>query len=241
MPIYSQVSRKVSKMEIWKDVKDHPGFQVSNTGKVRSLDKYVGAKNGSIRFLPGRILHQRVNTSGYFDTALMKKRIYVHTLVAEAFVEKKDGCNQVNHIDENKLNNIPTNLEWCNQKQNNSHGTRLKRIAHAASIGVISVNLSNGVIHEYESLREAASKLGITPNNLRYHLDKNLVYLNHEWVLNKASRNRSVAVVDANGKLVEAFESIRLASDAKNIKLNAIWRTCQGMTKTAGGFRWRYL
>ena len=45
----------------------------------------------------------------------------VHRLVAEAFLEKESGYNEVNHIDLNKSNNNVSNLEWCNRSQNVNH------------------------------------------------------------------------------------------------------------------------
>lgn len=38
-----------------------------------------------------------------------------------------------NHKDENKLNNNPNNLEWCDNSYNNNYGTRNKRIAKAVT------------------------------------------------------------------------------------------------------------
>lgn len=117
---------------IWKPIKDFEGlYEVSNTGKVRSLDHYVktNIRHVDKRLVKGRILKARTNKStGYNCVTLSKgKKIYsavVHHLVAEAFCDKKDGDCVVNHIDGNKANNAASNLEWCTYKENSQHAVQ---------------------------------------------------------------------------------------------------------------------
>lgn len=118
--------------EIWKDIKNFEGlYQVSNLGRVKSLDKYVNQFNGfniSKRFYKGKVLQPHVSNKGYLRVFLynkeMKKNYSVHRLVAEAFIPNLDNLPQVNHKDENKLNNISSNLEWCSSKFNINYGNR---------------------------------------------------------------------------------------------------------------------
>jgi hypothetical protein len=49
----------------------------------------------------------------------------VHRLVAAAFCNKRDGCDEVNHKDGNKLNNRAENLEWCTKSENMLHAYRM--------------------------------------------------------------------------------------------------------------------
>jgi hypothetical protein len=51
-------------------------------------------------------------------------RVRVHNLVAETFIGKKPFGSQVNHIDGNKCNNTPENLEYISQKENLRHAFR---------------------------------------------------------------------------------------------------------------------
>lgn len=107
-------------MEIWKDVLGYEGlYQVSNTGKVKSLFRYK------------KELKPCITKNGYATVELFKhkkgKRLLIHRIVALAFIENKNNLPQVNHIDENKLNNDVMNLEWQTAKENMNYGTRLAR------------------------------------------------------------------------------------------------------------------
>ena len=67
----------------------------------------------------------RVSDNGYLDYILTinnkQKTFRAHRLVAEYFLDKKDGCDIVNHKDGNKLNNHYSNLEWVTQSENVQH------------------------------------------------------------------------------------------------------------------------
>lgn len=102
-------------IEVWKDVAEYEGlYKVSNFGRVCSLNWKGTGKT--------RELSQRVGTSGYFVVNLSKHGIVksktVHRLVAQAFLENPLQLSDINHIDENKLNNSICNLEWCSHKEN---------------------------------------------------------------------------------------------------------------------------
>lgn len=102
--------------EIWKDIKGFEGlYQVSSYGNVRSY--YRG----------GRILKPKKDKDGYLEVCLRKnnksKYFKIHRLVAFVFIENTDNLPQVNHIDENKMNNNINNLEWCDCYYNINYGT----------------------------------------------------------------------------------------------------------------------
>ena len=53
----------------------------------------------------------------------------MHRLVAEAFIPNPNDLPFVNHIDEDKLNNVVDNLEWCTRQYNNNYGRRNEKIS----------------------------------------------------------------------------------------------------------------
>lgn len=105
--------------EIWKPIKDYEGlYEISNFGEIRSLPR-----NGTIKQI--RVLKKILDNNGYFAIELSKcyqiKRFMIHRLVAEAFIDKIDGKNYINHKNGIKTDNYFENLEWCTIKENNIH------------------------------------------------------------------------------------------------------------------------
>lgn len=104
--------------EIWKPVKGFERrFQISNFGRLKSFN---GRHKGE------RILACYLDALGYMAAQLtmipLKRKVRIHTLVAEHFVEKRLPEHiWVNHIDGNKLNNHYSNLEWCTPLRNCQH------------------------------------------------------------------------------------------------------------------------
>jgi len=106
----------VTSNEIWKDIKEYEGlYRVSNHGKVFSMRKTRLLKIGFGRIY-GNVELRHNGT---------RKRIAVHRLVAMHFVENPRSLNMVNHLDEDKTNNIHSNLEWVTPKENTRHSWRL--------------------------------------------------------------------------------------------------------------------
>lgn len=120
--------------EIWKDIKGYEGlYQASSIGNVKSIGRYVNAKNNSKKYMKSIILKGVANDRGYYMVVLSKegkkRKVFVHRLIAETFIENPKNYTQVNHKDEDKTNNNINNLEWCSCKYNCNYGTRNKRLA----------------------------------------------------------------------------------------------------------------
>lgn len=112
-------------MEQWKSVPQYEGlYEVSEYGRVRSLDRVVNCKLGK-RTIKGKILSQRTTPFGYKEVGLGNngnaKTHKVHRLVALAFLTNPESKLFVNHIDGNKVNNLLTNLEFVTASENSKH------------------------------------------------------------------------------------------------------------------------
>lgn len=118
--------------EIWKDIKGYEGlYQVSNLGRVKSLDKIIVTIDRKNRCQKEKILKLQISKYGYNVITLwnnnISKQFKVHRLVAIAFIPNPNNLPQINHIDEDKLNNKIDNLEWCTALENNHHSNIAKR------------------------------------------------------------------------------------------------------------------
>lgn len=95
-------------------------YKISDNGRVKSLPRTIRRKRPFKT--KEKILNPQKNSRGYLRICLKvngkQKRVFVHRLVAEHFVPKPDGCNIVNHLDCNPLNNCKNNLEWTTTRGN---------------------------------------------------------------------------------------------------------------------------
>lgn len=115
IPNYFVPDHDVEKAEI-RCISDFPDYEVSEYGDIYSL------KTGK-----RALLKQQTDVDGYKVIGLYKegicKRQKVHRLVADAFLDKVEGKDYVNHKDGNKWNNSKTNLEWCTRQENSKHAS----------------------------------------------------------------------------------------------------------------------
>ena len=148
--------------EMWVDIEGYKGlYQVSNTGKVRRIKWHGFSKIGYNELKPSRVgkaLYQRVNLSKND----VSKSMYVHRLVAQAFLPNPENLPEVNHKDENPANNHVSNLEWCTCKQNCNYGKRGERIAEklrndlTRKKPVLQYSIDGVLIARYASAKEAS-------------------------------------------------------------------------------------
>src|SRR5574344_1980826 len=138
-------------MEEWKEIKGFKDYKISNNGNVFSK-------------LKNRNITPYINESGYYRIRLsLNGKIHhktIHRLVALAFIENKNNLPEVNHKDENKLNNNVENLEWCTKRYNILYGTALER-THKANLNCKTTSKSVLCVEKgdiYPSIREAERK-----------------------------------------------------------------------------------
>lgn len=169
-------------VEIWADIEGYVGlYQVSNWGRVKSFKQ-------STR---GKILKPANNGHGYLHVVLSKdgksKTIKVHRLVATAFIPNPYGLPQVNHKDENPLNNRAENLEWCDGAYNSKFGTRTDRISRANTNGkkskrVFQYSITGELVKEWVSVNEVQRQMGWDERNISACcLGKIKTAYNYKW------------------------------------------------------------
>lgn len=161
--------------EQWRDIEGYDGmYQVSDLGRVRSL------KFGKVRVLrPGK------HRQGYLQVALCQdgkqKSVYVHRLVAQAFIENDDESKtDINHINECKSDDRAVNLEWCTASYNNAYndlywkrkGSVRRKIAKLYNPDLtIRQNLdifnANGIECNEKTVRKLRNDIGLTKHPVR--------------------------------------------------------------------------
>ena len=158
--------------EEWRPVKGLEGiYEVSNRGRVRSLDRIEVMKNGVARPRKGRILKPNVKANGYYCFHYSYKcktiEVSVHRAVAEAFIPNPLQLPCINHKDRNKLNNNVENLEWCTYRYNSTYeGARDRAVASRGCRKVKKFSLDGVFIEEYRSCGAASSANGLSNGNL---------------------------------------------------------------------------
>lgn len=100
-------------------IPEHPDYFVSHEGDVYSMRPDRHGNRGWKKLKPGLI------PSGYLQLHLGRKTLkYVHALVALAWIGPRPKGHQINHIDGNKLNNAPENIEYVTPSENQKHAHR---------------------------------------------------------------------------------------------------------------------
>lgn len=136
------------KLEEWKEIDNFDGYYISNKGRV-----YSDKRNIFIKL--------KVDKNGYKQVKLSNKgkKYYfqVHRLVAKAFIPNPENKPQVNHIDEDKSNNMVSNLEWVTAKENCNHGSRNIKVSANKRIRIRCIE--NNTV--YNSMSECCKSLNL--------------------------------------------------------------------------------
>lgn len=125
--------------EEWRPVPEfEDAYEVSNLGRVRSLDRwaeYVNHGTPTRMRIHGKVLKLYKDEDGYLrinvKVGSKSKTFGVHRLVAQAFIPNPDSLPCVNHKDYNPENNVVNNLEWCSIEYNNEYSNNKFRRPHS--------------------------------------------------------------------------------------------------------------
>jgi hypothetical protein len=157
--------------ETWQTIPEYPDYDVSSRGRVRRTTSRTSGRAGHILRQPLR--------SGYPSVDLSrdgrKKTHHVHRLVAEAFVTRVEGADEVNHRDGVRTNNDFENLEWMTRAENQQHAYRLglqdaagekNGFAKLTEAEVLRIRELAGTLNR-PSYQTIADMFGVTESNIR--------------------------------------------------------------------------
>jgi len=146
--------------EQWKPIPGYEGYyEVSDQGRVRSLDRMVKHKSGGLRRFPGKLLRTRSQGNDYLSVSLNKlgnaKTRLIHHLVLESFVGPRPtnyvGC----HGDGDVSNNHLKNLKWATQSENmgrdanlhNNYSSQYNGVSWDTNCWRTSIQVSGKTVH----------------------------------------------------------------------------------------------
>jgi len=176
--------------EVWLDIEGYEGlYQVSDQGRVRScerIESFVSKRQG------GDVLMTRKrnscilspSTQTYKTVRLYRdgvmRAVSVHRLVAHEFVENPENKPEVNHIDEDKLNNCKHNLEYVTRSENALHSREKFRGENSGTSKLTNDDVREIVLmlEDHRSQTIIAEAFGVTNHTIhRIKMGKNWGWL----------------------------------------------------------------
>lgn len=166
-------------IEEWREVPGWEGYyEVSNAGRVRSMERIVARSDGRTQRLAARVRKAQVQPDGRASLILCRdsapRIALVHRLVALAFLGAPREGQEVCHRDGNPLNNHVSNLRWGSHSENMmdrvEHGTHNRGERHNM------VKLSEGEVRDIRSLY-AGGGLSQAALGKRFGVSQSLVHL----------------------------------------------------------------
>jgi hypothetical protein len=210
--------------EIWKPIQDAEGYEVSNLGRVKRINKDTCLTQGF--------------WGDYYTVVLGRKygAHLVHRLVAKAFIPNPDDKPQVNHLNGNKRDNRAENLEWVTAKENAQHALKTglkvytpevrkaisdglkgkpKSEEHRRKLAIVASNISDETRKKYSEYAKNR-----TPEHRKHLSEAHKGYHPSEETLRKMS-------IAQQGKTHtdETKEKIRLSKQGRIWVNNGISRT----------------
>lgn len=246
--IYKNLSLEDLPNEEWRTIPDYSNYMVSNLGRFKNLKT-------------NKILQQYV-VMNYLKVPLRnddgtRKMVASHRIVAFVFIGTNDKSLHINHKDENKLNNIAGNLEFCTIEYNNNYGTRNNRISNAQrnhiqkSKKVKQYDLGGNFVKEWDSICEAGragydrksisdccnKEKGVHTSNgflWKFSTDETVIHPYLNPVL------KPVLCYNKDGEFIKEYNSASEASKELNIDSGAICWCCKGKRNIVKGYIFKY-
>lgn len=247
--------------EVWKDIPGYEGYyKVSNKNRVFDIKR-------------NKIKLPFIDSRNRMTISLRKDGVGVGfsfpRLVAMAFVKNPNPKEyiEVNHKDENPLNNDPSNLEWCTKKYNCNYGTRIQRIREKQSMPVLQYTLNGEFIAEYASMHIAANIINADAGHIcDCCLGKRKYAYGYFWrykddelyeqakirlaeKIEKSKKSRAdkftekaynVVQLTLDGQYVATHLSSKYAAESVGSFRPMIINCCNGKIPHVKGYKWRY-
>lgn len=225
----------------WVDIRGYEGkYQVSNLGQVRSLS-YGRSKNIKIRKLTN-------NGNGYMKIGLWKnnkgKEIYIHRLVAQAFIPNPDDKPEVDHINTIKSNNRLWNLKWVSYSENNNNLLTLRHMSDAKKGKPLSEEhkrrIGESGKKKWQNEEYRNKMTGENHWNYgKHHSEetKQKMRDNHADLKgSKHSKAKKIYCIELN----KSWDSITECAEELGLNRANIISCCKGRQKTVKGYHFKY-
>ena len=225
---------------MWKQYKQ-THYSVSEDGQVKNN-------------LTNKILSQSTQ-QGYKHVTLMiegkQKRMRVHRLVAETFINNPMNKPYVNHKDGNRINNNVINLEWVTPSENTQHAVNIGLFKSGVAKPVNQYSLDGKLMLTFESASEAARQTGCDQSKITMCCKRQRETANdYQWryvndiqdvgkVQKKFITGKQVAQCDDDWNILAIYPSFKEAARAVNGTSSAISRVCSGLNIHHKGYKWK--
>lgn len=182
--------------KIWKKIPSFEGYEASNSGEIRSVNRAVKCRNGIIKNLKGKVLTPCISKDGYQRIALGSRygMQTVHSLIALSFIKNTENKRTVNHKNGIRHDNRPENLEWATYQENIRHSFDcLGRVGSKAMLGRTGKDCPNSIpvfqrtvdgklIKRFNSGQEAADAFGLAKTSISMAVcGKNKTAAGYKW------------------------------------------------------------
>lgn len=107
--------------ETWRIIPSNRNYAVSSHGRVKRLTTYRAHKAG---YILSQYHHPKVYPAVVLSDKNVRRRVFVHVLVAEAFLGPRPEGLQINHKDGDKRNSHASNIEYVTPSENMRHALR---------------------------------------------------------------------------------------------------------------------
>ena len=225
---------------MWKQYLD-TYYSISNDGQVRN-DKTNKILSQSTQ---QDYKHVTLNING------KAKRMKVHRLVAQTFLENPENKPYVNHKDGNRSNNNVNNLEWVTPSENTQHAVKTGLFISGVAKPVNQYSLDGILMMTFPSSAEASRQTGTSQEKITMCCKRQRETANdYQWryvndiqdvgkVQKRFITGKQVAQCDDDWNILNIYPSFKEAARAVNGTSSAISRVCSGLNVHHKGYKWK--